>query len=326
MNKKTSNKDAAYDAFPMNKKTGDTDSSSDAFRAFGKIKALPEVDAFSKKSSHDFDSKKSTQDGDRRTSSDYDAFSKNKKEDDASSEFPMSKRSDRSRENRPPRENRNPHLVFEPMTYSAATIPSTPTSSFPKIAPAIMVVSGGQGQRQGQTDSAQEDASFAAKFASKMKITTDPNYVPPPTIVNMESEQDFPTLGGPVTAKAIGWGQSTLILHTEEKQMETQSPRQKRRKQGKQGKQGNGLPSQVEGHKKSSVLPRRALGTRAVGEETEDFKPIDYDEDAFDEEGELLSSDLDEEALFGDSNDEDEDEGELDPNIYENRRHPDETN
>ena len=107
--------------------------------------------------------------------------------------------------------------------------------------------------------------------------------------------------------------------------METPSPRQKKRKQGKQTK---GLPSQesqTSNVKKVSVMPRHAPGTRAAGEETEDFKPVDYDEDAFDKDEELLSSDLDEEALFGDSNDDDEDDDELDPNIYENRRHPDET-
>ena len=310
MNKPTKHKDAAYDAFPMNKKTsvGAVDSSSDALRAFGKVKALPEVDAFSKKSG---------QDSDRRSSSEYDAFSKKKKEDDDSSDFPMTKRSDRSRENRPPRENRNPHLVFEPMTYSAATIPSAPTLAPSRVLPAIVVVSGGDAKPQAQT---QEDASFAAKFASKMKITTDPHYVPPPTIVNMESEQDFPTLGGPLaplTSKASGWGQTAIVLPAEEKTMETPSPRQKRRKQAKT--QSGAVAG---AQKKVPVLPRHALGTKV--EVTDEFKPIDYDEDAFDKDEELLSSDMDEEALFGDSNEEDDEDDELDPNIYENRRHPDE--
>ena len=308
MNKTTKHKDVAYDAFPMNKKTsvGAMDSSSDAFRAFGKVKALPEVDAFSKKSS---------QDGDRRSSSEYDAFSKKKKEDDDSSDFPMTKRTDRSRENRPPRENRNPHLVFEPMTYSAASIPSVTAPT--KTLPSIVVVSGGEAKTE-----LQEDASFAAKFASKMKMVTDPHYVPPPTVVNMESEQDFPTLGGPLASlasRANGWGQTALVLPAEEKTMETPSPRQKKRKQAKTQ---SGADATAVTQKKIPVLPRHALGTKVPV--TDDFKPIDYDEDAFEEEGELLSSDMDEEALFGDSNDENEDEDELDPTIYENRRHPDE--
>jgi hypothetical protein len=37
--------------------------------------------------------------------------------------------------------------------------------------------------------------SFASKFTERVKVAQDPNYVPPPKPLNMNSQDDFPTLG-----------------------------------------------------------------------------------------------------------------------------------
>ena len=48
--------------------------------------------------------------------------------------------------------------------------------------------------------------SFAAKFAEQAKIASDPNYKPPAKPVRIDSEADFPTLGGPKKPVTGAWG------------------------------------------------------------------------------------------------------------------------
>jgi hypothetical protein len=45
--------------------------------------------------------------------------------------------------------------------------------------------------------------SFASKFAEQAKITSNPNYKPPPKPINFQSEEDFPSLGGKPVNKVI---------------------------------------------------------------------------------------------------------------------------
>jgi hypothetical protein len=165
--------------------------------------------------------------------------------------------------------------------------------------------------------SATEDAgnSFAAKFAQRMKIMEDPDFVPPPSIVNVSSEEDFPTLGfATVKSKqsTSTWGLPSSILLVVEDQVcadmieETVAV------------EGNTV-SKPKNKKKIPIL-RRKLTTTLPTEEDGVFKPIEYDEDAF-EEDELNQSDIDEEEFFHDSGEEDEEEDELNPNVYDDRRY-----
>lgn len=306
-NKKQKEK-TAFDAFPMNKRG--VVRNENEFDAFSKVKKLPEVDAFSA-----FNSTRKFGDVGEGTTDAFAAFgSKTRGGTDAEEghDFPMSKRTG---ENRPPKGEtsrgvRNPHLVFEPLTYGGALI-SNPT----KKTAAVVVVSGKtHGAEEAKTTDAMDDSSFAAKFATKMKIVEDPSYVPPPTVVDMESEQDFPTLGMVGAKPSQGWAQplrrdewtqpvqkATVSLDTE--------PIQKTKK----------VPKKTVEKKIVPVVPRRATKTQEEGKEDGEFKPIEYEEDAFDEDEALDASDLDEDALFADDDGEEEDD-DLDPNVYENRR------
>jgi hypothetical protein len=78
---------------------------------------------------------------------------------------------------------------------------SLPAKQAPKLAPATLAsltsngstpitnssLSGGSGAKK----------SFASKFKEQVRAAEDPNYIPPPKLVNFESEEDFPSLGGP---------------------------------------------------------------------------------------------------------------------------------
>lgn len=311
-NNKHKEKAAAFDAFPMSKRGAVRNENE--FDAFSKVKKLPEVDAFSA-----FNSTRKFGDAGEGTSDAFAAFGSKTRgvaDGEESHDFPMSKRTG---ENRPPKGDssrgaRNPHLVSEPMTYGGALI-STPSSG--KKAAAVVVVSGKpHGTDEAKTTDAVDDGSFAAKFATKMKITEDPSYVPPPTVVDMESEQDFPTLGimpikprGPSPSQ--GWAQPLRSDDwTQPVQKAVVEPEFiKKTKKAQKNADKKIVP----------VVPRHLLKKQEEGKEDSEYKPIEYDEDAFVEDEALDASDLDEEALFEDD-DVNEEDDELDPNVYENRR------
>jgi hypothetical protein len=287
------------DAFPMNRKKHVD------FDAFNKAAPLPEMDAFSKKVSH--------------ASSDFDAFSRKPKQDD----FPMSKggrgpkdgiedfdpfRSKKQKENRT-RSTAPP--VISTATFAPGTLASLTARKPGEMAP-------GDGEETGN--------SFAAKFAQRMKIMEDPDYVPPPAIVNVSSEEEFPTLGfAPVVVSkrtTTTWNlPSSALLVTEEVcTIVTEE------KENLPVDYGN-VPARKEKSKKSNkekkipILRRKA--TTTIVQEEGEFKPIEYDDDAFEEE-EWNQSDMDEEEFFRDSGEEDDEEDELNPNVYDDRRHREE--
>ena len=89
---------------------------------------------------------------------------------------------------------------------------SKPAVEAPKLAPATLAsltsgaaISGGGGAKK----------SYGDKFAEQAKRTEDPNYVPPPKPLNLDSTTDFPALGGPkkgatvVAAPGAAWGSAT---------------------------------------------------------------------------------------------------------------------
>ena len=283
------------DAFPMNRKKN-TD-----FDAFSKVAPLPEMDAFSKKVSH--------------ASSDFDAFSRKPKNDD----FPMNKggrgpkdgveefdpfRSKKQKENR---------------TRSTAP-PVIPTASFAPGTLASLTA-----RKPGEEVANSDANSFAAKFAQRMKIIEDPDYVPPPAIVNVSSEEEFPTLGfcpAPSVTKHTSWNLPSSALKVPEEQVcpivseEKDNPSTEFDKMPTRKKKENK-------DKKEKRIPTLRRKVTTIVQEEGEFKPIEYDEDAFEEE-EWNQSDMDEEEFFRDSGEEDEDEDELNPNVYEDRRHRDE--
>jgi hypothetical protein len=298
-------------AFPMNrKKTQIEQGDFNAFNKLNKGNALPDMDAFSmnKKQNH--------------SSADFDAFSKRKK--DTTDDFPMSKKPmEGDRPPRPPRPLRPPHAsiaavtaVIVPATLKPGTLASfTATSVIVKTEEAVL-----------------DDNSFAAKFAQRMKVMDDPDYVPPtPTItVNVSSEEEFPTLGGTgrtLSSKSNGWGQvaqTTFVNYAEEWHDKIEQEREEKEALRQQEEE---IRQQKRPRKKKSAAPvlKRALRVATGTENPEgDFKPIEYDDDAFEDDDEVNQSDLDDEEFFGDEEDDEEDEDELNPNVYEDRRHRDE--
>ena len=325
---------AAFDAFPMNKRGVAVTRNEHEFDAFSKVKKLPEMEAFS--AFHSTRKFGGVEEGGSDAFSAFGSTTRGTNGTEEGHDFPMSKRMG---ENRPPKGDaargaRNPHLVFEPMTYGGALLaaPMTPAKK-----PAVVVVVRGKGVEEAKTVDAVDDpnglgqanrtrlddSSFAAKFATKMKIIDDPSYVPPPTVVDMESEQDFPTLGvAPTKARgqSQGWTQplrSEEWTHSIQAVVVDTEPIKKTKKVAKKGAVKGDLDKKM-----IPVVPQRIAKKRLEQQEESkdgDFKPIEYEEDAFEEDAALDASDLDEEALFADD-DGDEEEDELDPTVYENRR------
>jgi hypothetical protein len=277
------------DLFPMSRKKV-TD-----FDAFTKVQPMPEMDAFSMNRKRP------------ESTSDFDAFSRNPKRDD----FPMSKESNRSNDtdeydpfrSKKQKENRRSHDLPQVI----------PTASFAPGTLASLTARKASDEAAPATDDAGN--SFAAKFAQRMKIMEDPDFVPPPSIVNVSSEEDFPTLGfATVKSKqsTSTWGlpSSTLLV--------VEDPVCADMIEETVAVEGNTV-SKPKNKKKIPIL-RRKLTTTLPTEEDGVFKPIEYDEDAF-EEDELNQSDIDEEEFFHDSGEEDEEEDELNPNVYDDRRY-----
>lgn len=98
-----------------------------------------------------------------------------------------------------------------PMTKKDKSVVNTslPAQLAPKLAPATLasITSNGSAplaSTSGGTGSGPKK-SFASKFAEQTRIASDPNYKPPPKVVDVTSESDFPSLGAP--KKPIGaWG------------------------------------------------------------------------------------------------------------------------
>jgi hypothetical protein len=76
---------------------------------------------------------------------------------------------------------------------------SLPARQAPKLEPATLASLTGGGSTQPMITSGAPvpKGSFASKFAAKVKIQQDPNYVPPAKPIDLKSEDDFPSLGAP---------------------------------------------------------------------------------------------------------------------------------
>ena len=84
---------------------------------------------------------------------------------------------------------------------------SLPAQLAPKLAPATLasITGGGSGAVVGASASGSKK-SFADKFKEQARIAADPNYKPPPKPINVQSEDDFPSLGAPKKAPSGAWG------------------------------------------------------------------------------------------------------------------------
>jgi hypothetical protein len=76
---------------------------------------------------------------------------------------------------------------------------SLPAKEAPKLAPATLasLTSKNGANQPVQPVVGGSSRSFAAKLAEQERSANDPNYVPPPKVLNFNSDNDFPTLGGP---------------------------------------------------------------------------------------------------------------------------------
>lgn len=82
---------------------------------------------------------------------------------------------------------------------------SLPAKEAPKLAPATLAsITGGGATTVGNNSGPKK--SFASKFAEQAKIAADPYYKPPPKPIDVTSENDFPSLGGPAKPATGAWG------------------------------------------------------------------------------------------------------------------------
>jgi hypothetical protein len=107
-----------------------------------------------------------------------------------------------------------PKLAPLPVTTSEAkpiVNTSLPAKNAPKLAPATLAsLTGGPSIASNGTSSGSK-ISFASKFKEQVRIAEDPNYKPPPKVVDVTSESDFPSLGAPKKAPAGAWGAKPSI-------------------------------------------------------------------------------------------------------------------
>lgn len=91
----------------------------------------------------------------------------------------------------------------EAVKLAPATLASLTSNG--KTTPVAMTNGSGTGSKK----------SFASKFAEQAKIAADPDYVPPPKPVNINSEDDFPSLGAPKKpATTSAWGTKSTPVQT----------------------------------------------------------------------------------------------------------------
>jgi hypothetical protein len=280
-----------FDAFPMNRNKKKTN--PDDFDAFTKAKRLPENDAFSM-------GKKPMNAS--ASASDFEVFGKKKKHE---SDSVFSKSSKSSKENYPSLP------TLPPVSYIPGTLASLTATTVVAI----------------ETESKEDDSSsFASRFAQKMKIIEDPDYTPPPTIVNVSSEQEFPTLGvAPVLKQPTSsWNSIRVAMEEALPSLIPDTPIMEESTEENEPKKEKKRPRKKENGKKT-VLPKHILSkqTGQPDAEQEEFKPIEYDEESFEDEEEWTQSDLDEEEFFREEDDDEDDEDELNPNVYDDRRHRD---
>lgn len=81
---------------------------------------------------------------------------------------------------------------------------SLPAKDAPKLAPATLASLTG-GTSAANSSSTGPKRSFASKFAEQVKIASNPNYKPPAKIVDVTSENEFPSLGGPKKPATGAW-------------------------------------------------------------------------------------------------------------------------
>lgn len=81
---------------------------------------------------------------------------------------------------------------------------SLPAKEAPKLAPATLASITSNGTVSTAPSSVSQQGgpkkSFASKFSEQVKIASNPNYKPPPKVVDVNSTDDFPTLGAPKIA------------------------------------------------------------------------------------------------------------------------------
>lgn len=107
-----------------------------------------------------------------------------------------------------------PKLAPLPVTTNEAkpiVNTSLPAKNAPKLAPATLASLTGGSSTFVASNGSGSKMSFASKFKEQVRIAEDPYYKPPPKVVDVTSESDFPSLGAPKKAPAGAWGAKPSI-------------------------------------------------------------------------------------------------------------------
>jgi hypothetical protein len=109
-------------------------------------------------------------------------WSRSNRRDNSSNDFPMNRRE------RPDTMD-TPRRAF---TSGATTNATTNTNAMPATLASLTSGSGGWNTVNNKGN----NKSYASKFSNQVRVAQDPNYVPPPKPLDINSQEDFPTLGG----------------------------------------------------------------------------------------------------------------------------------
>lgn len=205
---------------------------------------------------------------------------------------------------------------------------SLPAKEAPKLAPATLASITGGGAPVGASGSGPKK-SFAAKFAEQAKIASDPNYKPPPKPVNVESEDDFPTLGGPKKPAAGAWSKpKNEVVESAPEKATTLSFADKAKEWAKQKEEEEEqarIKAMEEEKKQREAALHRRMNIIGINRYNRQYAAEDDEDEYYNaEESSLGDDDSYEVPEFEEETSEEEDEEEFNQNVgWDGRRKDD---
>jgi hypothetical protein len=202
---------------------------------------------------------------------------------------------------------------------------SLPSRTAPKFVPATLASLTNNNNNNNNNNSSNNYSgnkrSFASKFAEQTKITSDPNYVPPPKPINVASENDFPSLGAPKKSTSTVWGNktqsdnkpSTLSFADKAKEWAKQKEEEAEEAQRKAAEEKK-MRREAEFHKRMNVIGINRYQRKYVDEDDED----QIEQSSLGDDDSYEVPEYEEEP-----SEEDCDDGEFNPNIGWDGRHKD---
>lgn len=198
---------------------------------------------------------------------------------------------------------------------------SLPAREAPKLAPATLASLTSNGASAGAGGAKK---SFASKFAEQARAAEDPNYVPPPKPVDVNSFDDFPALGAPkkptnvvavpkpvVQAKPVGVYADMAKSWAKQKEEAEEKAKKKAERDARR---------KAEQEQLRRIMPSIRLHRREEEYNSEDEEDRHYDESSLGDSDSYEMPDEDQEP----SEEEDENEDEFNNDIgYDGRRRGD---